>query len=103
MESHNQYLGEGSLIGHEAISRYLGICSSTVWNWRRRHAFPITNLPDGRVMTTKSLIDQWVLSRPAYTGTLNQSPGRPRTITTKYQAVTDDSSCDRGQAVDKSE
>ena len=51
------------LIGNRQISRYIGISEWTVWNWRKRHSFPAASLPDGRVATTPSLIDAWILAR----------------------------------------
>ena len=81
-----------ALIGLKQISRYMGICVGTLCNWRNRHAFPTAPLPDGRVMTTKYLIDQWLLARVDAKGRLNQSPGRPRKADTSNQELTPDSS-----------
>ena len=82
------------LIGHKAIARYIGISLRTVSHWREWHKLPVTNLPDGRVATSKSLLDQWLMSREDCIGRMNQSPGRPRKVDTKEQGVTGDSSSD---------
>lgn len=83
---------QGAIIGVADISRYCGISLVTVWRWRRLHSFPATTLPDGRIYTTKSLIDKWIMSRQDCIGRLNQSPGRPRKVKTSNQEVTGDSS-----------
>ena len=76
------------LIGNRDIARYCGISLGTVSNWRNKHEFPVASMPDGRLMTTKPLITEWILSRMGAVTPYNQSPGRPRKTTTKYQAVT---------------
>lgn len=53
----------GALIGWERISRYLDVCWVTARRWSIHEDLPVCRLPDGRIMTTKSLIDQWVLAR----------------------------------------
>ncbi len=89
-----KYVANGSqdaLFGNSEISRYLGICVGTLGNWRKRHAFPAAPMPDGRIMTTKSLIDQWILSRHDAVCRKNQSPGRPKKSDTNNQELTSDS------------
>ncbi len=54
---------QATLIGGEQICQYLGLCISSVIRYRRNHALPVCNLPDGRLFTTKNLIDQWVIAR----------------------------------------
>ena len=83
---------QGAIIGVTDIARYCGISLVTVWRWRRLHGFPATTLPDGRIYTTKSLIDKWVMSRQDCIGRLNQSPGRPRKVKTDKQGLAADSS-----------
>ena len=53
----------GLLKSNAEICRYLGISEPTLVRWRKLHGFPASYLPDGRVVTTKSLIDQWVMAR----------------------------------------
>lgn len=57
------YVGEGTRIGWPRIAQYLGVSVDTVIRWEKRQRFPVCRLPDGRVMTTLSLIDQWVMAR----------------------------------------
>ena len=52
-----------ALCGWRAISKYLCVCESTAHVWAREHGLPVMWRPDGRVYTTVSLIDQWVLAR----------------------------------------
>ncbi len=54
---------QGSLIGWRQISRYSGLCVSTLIRYRRDHGFPACHLPDKRMFTTKTLVDQWVMAR----------------------------------------
>jgi len=51
------------LIGWRAISQYMGVCDRALRRYEKREAFPACRLPDGRIMTSKSLIDQWILAR----------------------------------------
>ena len=67
---------KSTLIGNDAIARYLGICVGTLNRWRRLHGFPAGSMPDGRVITTENLIDQWIMQRIGSKGRRNQSPGR---------------------------
>lgn len=57
------YVGTGTCIGWKAIADYLGVNIDTPKRWEKHQRFPICRLPDGRVMTTLSLIDQWVMAR----------------------------------------
>ncbi len=52
-----------SLSGWRAISLHLAVCESTARDWNRSHGLPVMWRPDGRVYTTVSLIDQWVMAR----------------------------------------
>ena len=45
------------------IARHLGISVSTLYRWREFEGFPAAPMPDGRIMTTKTLIDQWLMAR----------------------------------------
>ena len=53
------------VVGNARIARYLGVSLSCFQNWRKNHAFPVGILPDGRIATTRNLVDQWVLARAA--------------------------------------
>ena len=55
----------GALIGWRAISRYCSICVSSLVRYRQSHGFPACKLPDGRYITSKTLIDQWIVARMA--------------------------------------
>ena len=54
---------QGTLIGWDQISQYLGLCVSTLIRYRRSDGLPVCHLPDGRMFTSKCLIDQWILAR----------------------------------------
>ena len=63
------------LIGWTPISRHCCVCERTVARWAKRHGFPACRLPDGRIMTSKSLIDQWIMARArAYTHQQSDEP-----------------------------
>jgi hypothetical protein len=51
----------GLLIGTRAICRYGRISTATFYDWTRNHGLPAVKLPDGRWVTSKILIDDWVL------------------------------------------
>jgi hypothetical protein len=51
----------GLLIGTRAICRYGRISTATFYDWTRNHGLPAAKLPDGRWVTSKVLIDDWVL------------------------------------------
>lgn len=53
----------GVLIGVRAICAYTQIGTHTFYHWLREHGFPATRTPGGRWMTSKSLIDGWILAR----------------------------------------
>ena len=52
-----------SLIGWKQISQYTGLCVSTLIRYTRSDGFPACHLPDNRMMTTKTLVDQWIMAR----------------------------------------
>lgn len=45
------------------IARYCKKTWRTVLNWRKRHGFPVMHLPDGTLVTSTALIDQWLRER----------------------------------------
>jgi hypothetical protein len=54
---------QGTLLGYHQIGAYLGVCAATAGKYKRLHGLPCCRMPDGRMGTTKSLIDQWILAR----------------------------------------
>ena len=54
---------QGSLIGWKQISQYTGLCMSTLIRYTRSDGFPACHLPDNRMFTTKTLVDQWIMAR----------------------------------------
>ena len=54
---------QGTLIGWKQISQYTGLCMSTLIRYTRSDGFPACHLPDKRMFTTKTLVDQWVMAR----------------------------------------
>ena len=57
------HANQGSLIGWKQISQYTGLGVSTLIKYSRSDGFPVCHLPDQRMFTTKSLVDQWVMAR----------------------------------------
>ena len=53
----------GVLIGTRRICQYCQIGPNTFYRWQRNHTFPATLTPDGRWMTSKSIIDNWIVER----------------------------------------
>ena len=53
----------GTLIGWKQISQYTGLCVSTLIRYTRSDGFPACHLPDNRMFTTKTLVDQWIMAR----------------------------------------
>lgn len=51
------------LYGLREMAQYMRKHPMTVWRWVHREAFPAAKTPDGRLMTTTTLIDNWILSR----------------------------------------
>ena len=90
---------QGTLVGWEQISQYLGLCVSTLIKYRRSDALPVCNLPDNRVFSTKNLIDQWVMVRYVEQ---DKAADQAEAIAIN-QGLTRDSSSRPGSAVDKSE
>jgi len=64
---------QGSLIGWSQICEYLGLCVTACIKYRRFEGLPVCKLPDGRMFTSKTLIDQWILARQA----VELEPGEP--------------------------
>jgi len=81
-----------TIIGGKAISGYMGICLQTLVRWRKNHAFPVGALPDGRLVTTKPLIEQWILARIECTRMNGGKPYLPASLQTSNQELTSDSS-----------
>ncbi len=55
----------GCLIGIKQIGQYVGVCGATVAKYRQSDGFPVCKMPDGRYITTKLLISEWILARRA--------------------------------------
>lgn len=49
----------GLLIRCQTIADYCGVSQRTIRRWRQFHKFPMFHLPDGRLATSKPLVDQW--------------------------------------------
>ena len=54
---------QGTLVGWRQISQYTGLCVSTLIRYTRSDGFPACHLPDKRMFTTKTLVDQWIMAR----------------------------------------
>ncbi len=57
------YVDRTILIGAELIADYVQMKHETVKRWRRKEAFPMAKMPDGRWFTSTELIDRWILAR----------------------------------------
>lgn len=79
------------LIGLAAISRYCGVSEWAIWNWRKKHGFPAAPMPDGRIATTESLIDQWVIARMDLETCGRRVEYRPSAPDTDDQSLTSES------------
>ncbi len=53
----------GLLKGVRAICDYARISNTTFYHWKDEHEFPVSQLPDDRWCTSKTLIDDWLLFR----------------------------------------
>jgi len=53
----------GLLKGVRAICRYCEVSNKTFYHWKDEHDFPVSQLPDDRWCTSKTLIDDWLLFR----------------------------------------
>lgn len=62
------------------IAEYCCISISCLDNWRKRHGFPTATLPDGRIVTTKMLIDQWIMARARVASLGKPKLGRPSIV-----------------------
>lgn len=51
------------IVGVRGICRYAVMGPTTFKKMRRDHEFPAMRLPDGRWMTSKSLVDEWIKAR----------------------------------------
>lgn len=50
------------IYGIKAIAAYMDRHPNTIRNWMQRHAFPASKMPNGWFITTKSLINQWIVA-----------------------------------------
>ena len=60
-------ISKQTLIGAREICQYLGVSRTALDNWRAKEGFPVASLPDGRLMTTPTLIDAWLFARSEVT------------------------------------
>lgn len=51
------------LKGLDEIGHYMRRSPRTLRRWYKTESFPLCHLPDGSVVTTKALIDTWILAR----------------------------------------
>jgi hypothetical protein len=69
----------GVIIGVAKIAEVMGCESSTIYRWEKSYGFPLGTLPDGRRITTTSLIDGWIMasiSNPPFARTRNLEVSR---------------------------
>jgi hypothetical protein len=53
----------GVLIGVRSICAYTRIGPHTFYRWCQKDGFPATRTPDGRWITSKQLINNWIVAR----------------------------------------
>lgn len=51
--------------GAKEIASFLRCHERTVRKWVTKYQFPVVHLPDGRLATTRSLVDRWLLEARA--------------------------------------
>jgi predicted DNA-binding transcriptional regulator AlpA len=56
-------MSQGVLIGVRSICAYTRIGPNTFYRWCRDHGFPATLTLGGRWITSKQLIDSWIVAR----------------------------------------
>lgn len=66
---------QGGLVGWKAITQYAGLCVTALAKYRRFDGFPACALPDGRMYTSKNLIDQWIMARMVLEQEKAEKPG----------------------------
>lgn len=55
--------GEGYIVyGAQRIADLCGVSRVTMYKWIKTRGFPAAKAPSGQYMTTKGLIDAWVLT-----------------------------------------
>ena len=59
----NMFRDNDLLKGLDEIGRYVRKSPRTLRRWYKRESFPLCHLPDGSVITSKALIDTWILAR----------------------------------------
>jgi predicted DNA-binding transcriptional regulator AlpA len=67
----------GGLIGVRKICAYVQISPHTFFRWQREHGFPATRTPGGRWMTSKGLIDTWIIARDKAQRVEERTKGNP--------------------------
>lgn len=46
-----------------AIAKAIGRSERTAQRWAKLHGFPVAPAPNGHMVTTETLINQWILAR----------------------------------------
>ena len=69
----------GFIYGTKEILKYLRIAESTMYRWRHNHALPISKAPDGSLVTSVAILDQWLLSRVDSGPIAEAASGRDKT------------------------
>ena len=70
------------LHGRRALAEYLGVSEPTAQRWMRDLEMPIMKTPRGRLMTSDTLVDSWILARGITQRRRTSGPRRDR-ITTR--------------------
>jgi|CXWL01.1.fsa_nt_gi hypothetical protein len=65
------------LSGVRSICRYLHIGPATFYRWTAHHRFPATLTPEGRWLTSTTLIDGWILARVEVQEPTSHTPIEP--------------------------
>ena len=51
------------LWGAKGVAEYIGYAPITVRRWSKRHGLPLCKLPDGRLISSTQLVDDWFMAR----------------------------------------
>ena len=88
--------GQGLIHTWGPIAQYLGTSVSTARRWANYYGLPVGHTPAGRVFTSKSMIDQWILAKAKLRWAMLAEAKAERDTKRDNQGVTADTSTDAG-------
>ncbi len=57
-----RYTDKPVLHGYKEIGDFLGKSRTTIYRWVKRYNLPVMKAPDGKMITFKSLLENWVMA-----------------------------------------